>query len=333
MSENEIKEAYQMVRNTIIKAIREPVKSDFLQELSERVMDFVSDVRRDKSSTKALFDANSDMFEKVKTNVSKVIKAYISGNVSLAYRSMSLWMSHDDLLKPNLLFKTFNIYNSTCSDTWYKARKIDANSTKPDENGMKNIPLKEINLRRGIGNNRYSVSGYPCIYVGKTVKDCFLESRKPENGTMWVSKYRVKKEFYVLDLRIERDCTTEDNLKIYILSAPYIIACSLRVPDEYDDKPFKPEYIFPELLMNRLLQFNFSEEDFNRNHPPIGVIYNSVQCDYGKDNLKEFENIAIPVRKLKNPGGHLFHIDSDSLFEVEPPKLYKTEDENDSKNT
>jgi hypothetical protein len=333
MSENEIKEAYQTVRNTIIKVIREPVKSDFLKELSERVMDFVSDVRRDESSTKALFDANSDMFEKVKTNVSKVIKAYISGNVMFAYRSMSLWLSVDESLQQNLLFKTFNIYNSTCDDIWYKARRIDAKSVKPDVNGMKNIPLNEINLRRGIGNNRYSVSGYPCIYVGKTEKDCFYELRKPEDCTMWVSEYIVRNVFYLLDLRIERKCTTEDDLKKYIFSAPYIIACSLRVPDKYDDRPFKPEYIFPELLMNRLLQFNFLEEDFNRNHPPIGVIYNSVQCDYGKDNLKEFENIAIPVRKLKNPGGHLFHIDSDSLFEVEPPKLYKTEDENDSKNT
>lgn len=51
-----------------------------------------------------------------------------------------------------------------------------------------------------IKNYRYSVSGYPCLYMGSTFKCCYNEIGKAPLEHIWISKYEVKKDVRFIDL-------------------------------------------------------------------------------------------------------------------------------------
>jgi hypothetical protein len=133
--------------------------------------------------------------------------------------------------------------------------------------------------RRRVGNERYSIAGLPCLYLGSSIWICWEELNRPEFDSLWVSRFRFAEEAKVLDFgfppiiashlfRISRNksevtegSTAPEELRLrfdekfiesYILCWPLIAACSIEV--ESKEGTFFPEYIVPQLLLQWVTQ-------------------------------------------------------------------------------
>jgi hypothetical protein len=137
------------------------------------------------------------------------------------------------------------------------------------------IPFEK---RRLVSNQRYSVTGLPCLYLGSSIWICWDELGHPDLNNVFVSRFRFAEKVRVLDFQLppramwelfkyvqsqsklnlltpsekrsvpEVLCRyNEQVITAYIVCWPLIAACSIRVDSEAG--PFFPEYIIPQLLL------------------------------------------------------------------------------------
>ena len=174
---------------------------------------------------------------------------------------------------------------------WYRIR--------PQEDFIKVYKAKEMfhipfEMRYKVKNQRFSINGYPCLYLGRSVWGCWEEMHEIDFRFACVSRFEVQKRLTLLNVCIpEKDFqeVETDEICNLLRSWPLIIACSIKV--DKPQEPYKPEYIIPQLLMIAIKQ----NEEF------IGCSYTSTQrndfFDWDEDLLC---NIAIPVKKVKEEG-------------------------------
>ena len=83
------------------------------------------------------------------------------------------------------------------------------------------------------------------------------------------------------------------------MTLPLIIACSFKVKS--DDGIYKPEYVFPQLVMHMIVQNSASNRNID------GVYFDTTQQEedfksYIGNDLRMIENIAIPVYNVADKG-------------------------------
>lgn len=185
--------------------------------------------------------------------------------------------------------------------TYYRVR---SNSTYKfyKKNEMFHIPFEKRGL---VNNQRYSISGYPCLYLGSSAYGCWEATGRPDTEKFNIVAIRPIKEFLLLDLRIPQSLyeINETLLAADIYTLILSLACSLKCSNNND--PFKPEYIIPQIILNLVI------EDENLGLSIDGVIYTSNTA-YQKDSLfrledlleqtKLFDNIVIPIKKSNKEG-------------------------------
>ncbi len=185
------------------------------------------------------------------------------------------------------------------SQEWYRARISNAgNGFRPNE--MFHIPFEK---RTDVVNYRFSITGYPCLYLGSSVLSCWAEMHCPALDNFVVSRIKVVPEvsISVLDLRIpdcnNKTCMQEDSERRYnnlmlLKTWPLIIACSIKTiaPASH----FKYEYIHPQLLM---LAIKEHYKDL------CGVMYTSTHIEPTLELCVErYTNVAVPVNTIKKRG-------------------------------
>ena len=154
-----------------------------------------------------------------------------------------------------------------------------------------------FNKRQYVATERYSIPGYPCLYLSGSIYGSWLELNKPSINNFYVSRYEVSERLKVLDLSLlPRDIISgslgygneymkkynigeeigigEVILK-YIYTWPIICASSFIIDEK--NRTFKSEYILPQLLLQVIRNFsdesNFVQFD--------GIKYFSTKCQYG----------------------------------------------------
>lgn len=132
---------------------------------------------------------------------------------------------------------------------------------------MYHIPYEK---RQKISNQRFSIAGIPCLYLGKSIYTCWKELNRPMDSEFYVSHVRVKDEIKILNLAINyekllsianvkkfpQNIDQQDFVLSYVKTWILNIACSFYVKDA--DRNFKSEYIVPQLLMLSLKKRNIS---------------------------------------------------------------------------
>lgn len=231
----------------------------------------------------------------------KDINKYLVTSVELTYRG-----------QPAKAFQSFsNIADSIKDNTrqiakeqsFYRMRKVNDSKEKRtmDHIGMFHMPFS---LRSIITTQRYSMPGYPCLYLGETSFACWEELGRPNLDSCMVSLVVNQKPFTVWDLRIPDLTDWQDPTQMHncLRRFPLIIACTFRTYNE--NAVFKPEYIIPQLLLE-LLQDN----------PDIdGIEYTSIHWDQNQDtdrvhrdlgvDKSYYNNIVIPVQEVNNGTEH-----------------------------
>lgn len=202
---------------------------------------------------------------------------------------------------------------------FYRMREM-----KPQERkGMKVKDIFHIPLdKRGIvPTNRYSVPGYPCLYLSHNVYGCWEELERPDFGTIMVSRFVNNEAIRLLDLRIPSEKKWETDMSNCLIYFPLVISTMIQVKNPEDN--YKPEYTIPQLLMEWLITRNCGSSEEDRF---IGIAYTSAQKNddfcFPEDS---FDNYAIPVAKPKARSKSKYCDKLKRIFKATKPTYYDLE--------
>lgn len=162
--------------------------------------------------------------------IQNILSAYLRGNHHDAHR-----MTRD-------LVKAMDFDMLLPGTPLYKCRENDRQILfSKDE--MYHIPYDKRYL---VGNQRFSISGLPCLYLGGSSYICWEElGRKDLNYTNYCG-YSLNEGVRMFDLMLPSEITNEHQIRRIVI----ILACSL--PARREDI-FKPEYILPQCVLNSLI--------------------------------------------------------------------------------
>lgn len=224
--------------------------------------------------------------EECNNYLKECVNYYYEGMYSSAYESIAKILS-DSLYQDSYL-------PIQPGYVLYKARTIDKNQKLTFEE-MFHIPL---NQRGIVKTQRYSAPGYPCLYLGKSINVCWEELGRPRFDDLMISRFVVKNEFQVLDLRVpQKDDLESDRLVEILKKIPLIISASIVVIDT--DASFKPEYIIPQLIVEYIITNNRNEYKEGKRDLfsfILGVYYMSTHINGDLEFPEDiFYNLALPV--------------------------------------
>lgn len=248
----------------------------------------------------------------------KIIELSLQGKRSKAYDTLLKVMEHSGM--PFATFKQMTYHDYIKSETNHVFRMREekdffhSNLTMQD---LFHIPFEKRHL---IKNNRFSLSGFPCLYFGSSVYVCWEEMGRPPIENCFTSKFDLSAHHFIdlsilpsrmnenLDYFYKTLIEAEDDmhedyvrrfeyiLTDYLFLWPLVFCCSIRT--HYPNSVFKPEYILPQLLLEWLV----SDVDLYD-----GIIFNSTKNHllskkFGEGIEMKLKNYVIPARVLKPTG-------------------------------
>lgn len=266
--------------------LQQPKNKSFDKFIEEFLMKFLDKVNQLDSG----YEQFNDYFiketqNKIVKGLIKSIKEYYNGNPYKAYKELDKTLRND--LKD--LYVIIKQKNYSSKENFYRIRIKEENYTLSKKE-LFHIPFE---LRGKVSTQRYSIPGFPSLYLGRTLYVCWEELNRPKIDTIQVCRLESNKSIKFLDLTppvISNENITQE-LYRYFMTFPLVACCSVKVKD-YSDT-FKPEYIIPQLLLQWV-----------RNNDRIdGIRYKSTHIDpelYKQEG--ELFNLVLPVKEYKNMG-------------------------------
>lgn len=173
--------------------------------------------------------------------------------------------------------------------------------------------------RSHIGTKRFSVPGYPCLYLGSSVECCKKEIAHTQN-VFSVSAFKNNKSLKVFDFCFfSNEAQKQGNLYKSLLSYPFKIASSIPTLSETKNDPFVEEYIIPQMILHGTILQRFTGK-------VDGIIYSSTEAirnNLGIDAYKKHQNIVIPAKVINNKG-YCKHLCE--LFSLTSPRVLNCSD-------
>lgn len=298
-----------------------PIKhdsEDFITDVKRVYKEFFDDISNLEADAFGGEELKNTAIQDVKVrirNVVLVLERYFEGCHSEAYQLLKEQMMKSDG------FLDIDVINKGKGDYFYRARNNDGYIHSFED--MFHIP----NNKRGIvKTERFSAPGYPCLYLGNTVYDCWEEMGRPSFEELFFSGFRVVNDFKLYDLRKpNRIAFEKENLQKTLKRLVYTIACQFKVL--HKEQPFKPEYIIPQLILELIISSNRekNKKECGPYELPWGIAYTSTHQSKDFQYQEDFlENVAIPVVDSRFNNVHCGFLAS--LFEISDPICYRYEE-------
>ncbi len=147
---------------------------------------------------------------------------------------------------------------------------------------MFHIPFDMIER---VSNQRYSISGYPVLYLGSNLQLCWNEIGNPNLSECFVSYFTNTMPLKLLDMTFPSEVKNEND----ILWIALILATS--IPKTTDDGSFVPEYIISQSILHSLIKRD-ANEGLN------GIVYTSSKYYIKKESFAKYQdsfNYAFPT--------------------------------------
>ncbi|WP_319560278.1 hypothetical protein [Marispirochaeta sp.] len=286
--------------------------SDYVSGLSKNIDEYHSILK--------MLDLNTEFKETLNNEIADIlelgngllasVKKYLDGKPNAAYDIFA------DVM--NFLWKKIEVFKRSANqdintNCLYRIRKINEIELIQAID-MFHIPFNE---RHKVTNQRYSINGFPCLYLGSSVLSCWIELGANANNRYAVSKFKIAENVEIFDLFIngnkEFDQSVEsDNYwgnwvretimrEIYLYQL--LLACSF---PSIDDHPFRENYIVPQMLL-----------EWIRSSSTIkGIKYKSTKMLNKVRNSNLAMNYVFPPNESKGYG-HCDYLKS--LFGVSDP--------------
>lgn len=249
-----------------------------------------------------------DCVERLCNGISMAVDLMYRGLPGKAYEALQ--SSLVQKRKARIIWKMkFSKINKDCS--FYRMRVENDNWEKKrvDKNGMFHIPYS---LRHIISTQRFSVPGYPSLYLAEHVYGCWEELGRPNLNNCLVSRFQNQSAFKVVDISIPDESIwssgkSMSELKNMIILFPLIIACTFKT--RTPKAAFKPEYIIPQLLLQYVKETAYVENKKKESDKRViyGIKYTSVNISLNSEmnnsdslTAEHFLNYVIPVIDIKN---------------------------------
>jgi hypothetical protein len=213
------------------------------------------------------------------------IDAFLVGDVEKCYDSINRLVF--EYLAPRTMF-------IQPKQSFYRMRVESECSRKILTGGeMFHIPFDKIER---VKNQRYSISGYPVLYLGSNLRLCWIELGAPYSQC-FVSHFSNTKPLKLLDMTFPEQVKDEND----ILWLALILATS--IPKKTDNASFTPEYIIPQGILHSLIRRR-READGDID----GVVYTSSKYYTHKETFSKYRdsfNYAFPtINKNYHYTGH-----------------------------
>ncbi len=257
-----------------------------------------------------VLDREKETLNRICIEITDILKEFDSGHIKEAYTKS------EDLFNS---MKTYYIMGYSwlgCGGDFYRIRSGDFRVHEGMDGKKQKAELFHIKkgMRNRIGAYRYSIAGFPCLYLSSDIELAWFECGMPkqfsychmvinetgENALKLIDFSQRPIEFistvnnYILNERRQQN-RTENLEKIYNLLVKYIVtyplvaACSVKVTDR--SCKFVEEYIIPQLFMHWIRE----SDDFD------GVRYKS-SLNSTLVNGMGAVNVALPVKNVREDG-------------------------------
>lgn len=280
-----------------------PYKHDKELDYRKRLFNALEEYKRIVSDNKLAYeiqDSITDICAKIRNIVSNSLRGFQS---TAALQLQNLIQGKIGLApKINL---TNTILTCNIDSDFYRIRQLPS-VYEIEAKELFHIPIS----KRGIvKTQRYSIPGYPCLYLGKSIYGCWEEMRRPPMHICAVSRFQNIKELKFINLaRPSKEALMYSE---YQKLVPLIIACMIPVANDSDT--FKPEYIIPQLIFEWFLK----NRKFH-NQTIHGIAYTSTHLnDEFFFPYDKFINYAIPVFDVREK--HKYYKELCSIFHLTQP--------------
>lgn len=194
-----------------------------------------------------------------------------------------------------------NYYQKFQLTVYYRARYEERMVLK-EQKDLFHRPFEDKKL---VNAQRYSMQGFPCLYLGATVYTCYAElgfTKQVEN--LYVSRVEIPKDYKLITIGLlpyemkgrllkDKDIDNTTLIEAYIKMLPLIMACSIK-RETTGNSIEKIEYFIPQLLTEWFIK---SKNNFD------GIIYFSNSTfTHSKKNYRLYQNLVIPTRENKKRG-------------------------------
>lgn len=222
-------------------------KEDFRQNVRDNLKNYVNQVKQlDDADKPDTWDALLSRLDQLCDAINRAIDNEYKGLRHSAYSAIKNQLDGYKTKSSKIdgLAYDKNILTLPVGSISYRMRIVPLEEQKRlTEKDLFHIPL---NKRTLVTTQRYSVPGYPCLYLAKRVYGCWEEMGRCVFGTSMVSAVRTTNDIKLIDLRVPTKQTWLNDFERCVLFFPLVLATMVQVKKDSD--PYKPEYTIPQIL-------------------------------------------------------------------------------------
>lgn len=258
------------------------IAAEDLDGLRDAAFTFLENLDSDKIF-KAEYDSTSKYYVSVNNTFKEIIQKYNMGDMLSALK----------LLEDNLLDEKGNIKLNRDilkeNAALYRMRSQKGYNLYEREE-LFHIP---INKAKNVPSARYSINGFPCLYLGASLYVCWEETRRTNiDKVNYVKMVPIKQIPFVTTLCPEKFEDETDVFQFFIFAL-----CTKMADNDYD--AFQFQYAFPELLLSILI--HSKDEAWGIKY--VSARYFVKDGQFSLESL--FYNYVIPKRGEIDSSDHL----------------------------
>jgi hypothetical protein len=259
--------------------------------------------------------------KKVNNHLIKTLDEYLTGSAGKAYSEIDSILSSDFIQgHMNKIIRSMASYPSNYPtpagkfNDLYRIRVSNTPIKKRKE--MFHIPFESRHL---VSNQRFSIAGVPCLYLGSSLYVCWEEMGTPNLNKLYLSRVECKSDIKILDLSYSLETmkknvmddflgeNQDDDEKLAkLVFLPIRMACSYN--RAHASASFHEEYIIPSLILQWISK---SGQDIS------GIAYLSTRINQIKNNYKGINFVFPPDTKSVKGKGYCDKLSD--IFEISKP--------------
>jgi hypothetical protein len=253
------------------------ILDEYLDDINNLNIDFI-DIEKLKKDCK-----------KISHGIEESLDKYLAG---CSFESHKIVFDLLDTFKEYYLNDVFVTKIPVKFNGLYKIRNIEKNIIECSCSDNFIIPYENYNL---IGTHRFSIPGFPCLYLGTSSYVCSHEIPKIKSKNQIISRYELWDSvlnnilylFYrpndIMNILIDNRLKDffPDIINSYLRLLPFLLVIYHKVQKE--EGPFRPEYILSQILMQWVRINNVD-----------GICYLSTKVDYSLIDKGLGLNFAFP---------------------------------------
>lgn len=249
----------------------EYVLGNFGQFLKSKNQEIISSIGNENIDTFSIL-------EEVKSKVYDITDNYHTGNIKEALE-----------ITKTLLIEDFHIGIST-NTPLFRARRSESGFLYKKEE-MFHIPFDK---RYMIGNQRYSISGLPCLYLGGSPYICWEELGRPDYQKCNFNGFKNNEDLIIYDFCLPKEIHSMNDIRRITL----ILACSIPANPNHI---FKEQYILPQCIFQAMIDKHYNQREMLTQEGIFGIRYISTHFLKGETDMFDFDtNDEVKRNRIMN---------------------------------